>query len=74
MSTDWIDYVEANGKQKMYRCQKCGKTKATMKRRFVNEPSQSHNEYQIVCPCGNKGSVHWSRLLAERVFEVDGKD
>ena len=74
MPTEWTDYIETDGKQKMYLCQKCGKTKATMKRRFVREPSGSHKEYQIVCPCGNKSSVHWSKLLAEQVFTAVRRD
>lgn len=74
MTGPWSYYYEQNGQRILYICPKCKKHSGYMKRREVSEPSgDSHNEYRIVCNnCDFAGSVHWSKLLAEKTWEAEG--
>ena len=73
-TSDWTDYFEHGTKQKVYQCSKCRSFGGRMKCREVKEVSgDNHREYRIVCEnCEYKGSVHLSKILAEKTWEAEG--
>lgn len=70
--TEWQDYLERN-KSQLYKCPDCKTYTARMERRSITEENsgESHQEYRIRCrTCMKKGSVHWTKNLAEITWEA----
>lgn len=66
METEWYEYREPDGKQKLYFCKRCKRGCAKMIFRRVVESEGVHKEYKVRCPhCEQEGTLHWSRALAE---------
>ena len=71
--TEWAPYAEA-GKTIYYKCNVCKCHSGKMMMRNVTETNAgTHREFRIVCDsCDHKGSVHWSKTLAEATWNAEG--
>ena len=71
--TEWVDYIENDGKIKTYKCPACRMWSGKLKYRRVTERTGgAHKEFTIECDvCRHKGGVYWSKILAEKTWEAE---
>ena len=71
--SEWVDFVEVDGKVRPFKCKKCKTFGGKLKHRRVTERTGGeHKEYKVECDiCGHNTGVYWSKILAESTWDAE---